>query len=176
MKTSQLLSDRLRLSPLREADADSMLGVLSDPLLYVYTGEEPPTIDALRERYRQQARGAPAPSSEEWLNWIMWSRHDESPVGFVQATVTDREADLAWLVGMPWQGQGLATEAVGTMRDWLVTEGIEVFRAHIHPDHEASQRVARKLGLQVTGSMDSDGEMIWELVAASNPGVRRDIR
>ena len=34
--------------------------------------------------------------------------------------------------------------------------------ARIHPDHTASKPVAAKLGLDPTGKLDGEGEMIWK--------------
>lgn len=161
MPTSELLTDRLRLTPLIEADANPMLDVLSDPRLYHYTGEEPPTIESLRERYQRQVRGAPVGSSEEWFNWIVRWRQGQAPLGFVQATVAEGRADVAWLIGIPWQGQGLAREAAQAMLDRLRTCEVTTISAHIHPGHIASQRVAAAIGLMRTGVLDSDGEEEW---------------
>jgi RimJ/RimL family protein N-acetyltransferase len=44
--------------------------------------------------------------------------------------------------------------------------------AHIHPDHVASAKVARRLGMVATGDVDSGGEQIWfgELSPPRTPG------
>jgi hypothetical protein len=47
-----------------------------------------------------------------WHNWIVRSRTTGSAVGYVQATVTGDTADVAWLVGVRWQRQVVAS-AVG---------------------------------------------------------------
>jgi RimJ/RimL family protein N-acetyltransferase len=156
--TETIASDRLVLTPLDVADADEMVAVLSDPALYAFTGGEPPSLDELQVRYRHQTAGSPQ-ADEEWHNWIV--RLEGIAVGFVQATVSGGAADLAWVVGTPWQGQGYATESSRAMRDWLAGSGVERFIAHIHPDHAASAAVAAKLGLRPTGRVDDEGEMIW---------------
>ncbi|RII89234.1 GNAT family N-acetyltransferase, partial [Clavibacter michiganensis] len=43
-------------------------------------------------------------------------------------------------------------------------DGVGVVRAHIHPDHAASEAVARRLGLAPTDER-VDGEVRWELRA-----------
>lgn len=156
--TEVIESDRLVLTPLDEADAAEMVTVLSDPDLYVFTGGEPPSLDRLREQYRFQVAGSPR-NDEEWHNWIV--RLDGKAVGYVQATVSGPAADLAWVVGSPWQGKGYAVESSRAMRDWLAATGVERFFAHIHPDHVASAAVAARLGLRPTGRVDDEGEMIW---------------
>ncbi len=90
---------------------------------------------------------------------------DDPAIGVVQATVTDagRAADVAWILGVAWQGRGYATEAAIAMVDWLVTHGARTVTAHIHPDHEASAGVARRLGLAPTERIE-DGEVVWRRV------------
>jgi RimJ/RimL family protein N-acetyltransferase len=89
---------------------------------------------------------------------------DGAAVGTLQATLSGAEAELAWVVGSAHQGRGYASEAAVAVRDWLRTQGIEEFTAHIHPDHAASAGVARRLGL-VAGAVRQDGEVRW----ASSP-------
>ncbi len=156
--TEPIESERLTLTPLDEADAAEMVAVLSDPDLYTFMGGEPPTLDQLRELYRHQSAGSPR-AGETWHNWVI--RLDGRAIGYVQATVTGRVADLAWVVGSSWQGSGYGTEASQAMRDWLVGRGVARFSAHVHPNHAASQAVATKLGLRPTGRVDDEGEMIW---------------
>jgi RimJ/RimL family protein N-acetyltransferase len=150
-----------------------MVHVLADPELYAFTGGEPPTLAQLRERYRSQVAGSPV-AGERWHNWIVRLAGPEAgpgrgpepvsgaAVGFVQATVLDGDrASVAWLVGVPWHGRGLAREAAQAMCGWLRESGVRRITAHIHPDHDASARVAAACGLQPTGEVDEDGERIW---------------
>lgn len=157
--SATLLTARLSLTPLVVADAKAMVDVLSDPDLYGFTGGEQPTFEELAELYRFQVAGSPN-DGETWHNWII--RLVGAPIGYVQATVTGRTADLAWVIGIAWQGQGYATEASTAIRDWLADQGISGFSAHIHPDHHASHRIATRLGLCPTGALDEEGEMVWK--------------
>lgn len=156
--TEAVHSDRLSLTPLEVAHATEMVGVLSDPALYTFTGGDPPTLGVLENRYRHQVAGCPR-DDEIWHNWIL--HIDGVAIGFVQTTVKNDTADLAWVVGSRWQGAGYATEASAAMCSWLAEQGIGRFSAHIHPDHTASQAVATRIGLHPTGQIDEDGEMIW---------------
>jgi RimJ/RimL family protein N-acetyltransferase len=87
---------------------------------------------------------------------------DGAAVGFVQATVTGEQADVAWLVGVGWQGQSIATEAATAMVEWLGASGTRRLIAHVHPNHAVSGKVAAAIGLLPTGAVDLDGETIWE--------------
>jgi RimJ/RimL family protein N-acetyltransferase len=155
-----LQTRRLVLTPLAVGDADGMVGVLSAPELYAYTGGSPPPVAELRARYAAQVAGSPDPA-ETWLNWIVRSAETGEAIGFVQATVRGASADVAWVIGLEWQENGYASEAANAMCEWLLASGVERLTAHIHPSHEASERVAGAVGLAPTGSVDEDGEVIW---------------
>ena len=170
----RLSTTRLLLDPLRPDHADEMVEVLVDPRLYAFTGGTPPDREALRARYERQVIGHSVDGSETWRNWIIRWRASDAPVGFVQATITDetRSADIAWLVGVSWQGQGIAVEAATAMVGWLERTGVGAITAHVHPDHAASAAVASRLGLVPTDEMH-DGERVWRRALATkgpNPG------
>jgi len=148
------------LEPLRVDHADEMWLVLADPALYEFTGGEPPSREALVARYESQVSGSGVPA-EQWRNWIVRRLDSDDAVGFVQATIVDGVADLAWLIGVAHQGQGSAVQAVQAMIRELESLGIARFTAHVHRDHRRSQGVAAAIGLARTGALDGDGEEIW---------------
>ncbi|RYP88765.1 N-acetyltransferase [Nocardioides guangzhouensis] len=138
-----------------------MVGVLNDPALYAYTGGSPPGLEELRRRYRRQVDG-PWPQGQTWLNWVVrLSPHE--PIGYVQATVTAQEADLAWVVTTDHQRQGYATEATREVAGWLGRQGIRRLTAHVAPGHAGSERVATGVGMRPSGDVDDAGEQIWHL-------------
>ena len=161
MTTDQISSERLRLVPLTVADAAEMVGVLSGEALYAYTGGAPPGLSELRARYAGQVAGPPD-GREEWRNWILRREPGGEAVGYVQATITGegRRAEIAWVVGLRWQGQGYATEAARALVGWLDARGAVVIQAHILPEHGASAAVARRAGLRPSGVVE-DGEQLW---------------
>lgn len=160
VSTAALRTDRLVLTSLQPADASEMVTVLSDSALYSFTGGSPPSVTELESRYRAQVAGPPT-GDEVWHNWIIRLAETGIAVGFVQATVSGDASDIAWVVGVDWQGQGIATEAATAMCERLASDGVERFTAHIHPKHAASGRVAASLGLLPTDEVDSDGEVVW---------------
>jgi RimJ/RimL family protein N-acetyltransferase len=161
---------RLVLAPLAAADAEEMVHVLGDEALHDFIGGAPLPLSELRERYEKLV-GGPAPYHQEgWLNWTV-RRRGGPAVGYVQATVLPGpRASLAWVVGVPWQGRGYATEAALGMAGWLTARGVGELRAAIHPDNHASAAVARRLGLSPTAEHD-DGEIVWS--NAPDPAKRR---
>ena len=152
---------RLDLLPLRVDHAGEMAEVLADPRLHTFTGGVPHSPAALRARYERLVSGSPDPAVS-WCNWVLCRREESRLGGTVQATVTDRATEIAWVVGTTWQGQGLATEAARGLVDWLGRQHVTTVVAHIHPGHRASHSVAAATGLAPTDRRQ-DGEVRWEL-------------
>ncbi|WEO99537.1 GNAT family N-acetyltransferase [Streptomyces sp. FXJ1.172] len=162
---------RLDLLPLRVEHADEMAGVLSDPALHTFIGGTPDTAPALRSRYQRLTAGSADPAVS-WLNWVIRLRDDACLTGTVQATVSasghDLSAEIAWVVGTPWQGRGIATEAARGLVDWLGRQPVRTVIAHIHPGHRASAAIAAAAGLTPTDERH-DGEIRWRRTVCAVP-------
>jgi len=160
-------SRRLTLVPLSAGHADEMAAVLADPELYAFTGGSPPTRRELRTRYERWVAGSPDPAVS-WCNWVIRLHASGCLAGTVQATISTGDeptAEVAWVVGTPWQGQGIATEAARALVAWLGRQSVKAVIAHIHPGHHASAAIAAAAGLTPTGLV-RDGEMRWCLTMA----------
>ncbi|EPH42541.1 GNAT family N-acetyltransferase [Streptomyces aurantiacus] len=162
-----LATAHLTLEPLRVEHAEEMASVLADPALHTFIGGAPADVDALRARYTRQTAGSPDPRTS-WCNWVIRVTDEGRLAGTAQATVRPASgsglaAEIAWVVGTPWQGRGIASEAARALVEWLRGRpGVTSVLAHIHPDHGASAAVARAAGLAPTGEWH-DGEVKWLL-------------
>ncbi|MGO2586223.1 MAG: GNAT family N-acetyltransferase [Brachybacterium tyrofermentans] len=156
------MTETIALRPLRVTDAAEMAVVLAHPDLYRYTGGEPPSDADLERLYAIQTRGRSADGTEEWLNDIVVVGDDQRAVGFVQATIPadQRPAEIAWVIGRPWQRRGFAGRAAQLLVNDLRARGVAQIIAHIHPDHEASQRIAERLGM-TPSDVVVEGETRW---------------
>ncbi|MFG3246290.1 GNAT family N-acetyltransferase [Streptomyces sp. NPDC048187] len=165
LRPETIRTGRLILLPLRAEHADEMATVLSDPALHTFTGGAPETTQAVRARYERWAAGSPDPA-ELWCNWVIQLRDATCLTGTLQATITAGDggatAEIAWVVGTPWQRRGIATEAAQGLVAWLRKHPVHTVIAHIHPDHEASAAVATAAGLAPTDQWH-DGEVRWQL-------------
>ncbi|MEV4788251.1 GNAT family N-acetyltransferase [Streptomyces tuirus] len=154
---------RLDLLPLHVEHAQEMAAVLSDPALHLFIGGTPSTPQELRSRYRRMTAGSPDPAVS-WLNWVIRLRDESCLTGTVQATVGPSGhglvAEIAWVVGTPWQGRGIAGEAARGLVDWLGRQSVQSVIAHIHPEHRASAAVATAAGLTPTDEWH-EGEIRW---------------
>lgn len=162
MSDGHIVTDRFELVPLTVDDAAEMAGVLSDPGLYEFIGGAPPAVADLHAWYTRLVAGRSPDGRQQWFNWIVRRTPDGRAVGTVQATVTEegRQAEIAWIVGADFQGQGYATAAAGALVEWLDGRGVRTITAHVHPEHQASMVVAERAGLQPTDRFE-DGERLW---------------
>jgi periplasmic divalent cation tolerance protein len=143
---------RLVLVPVTGQDADELASIFADERLYAFTGEQPATVEQLRAILARLAEARAADAAAQ-LNWVVRRLADQKAVGMLQAVFSNgiRAAEIAWLVGVPWQGQGIASEAATAVVAWLETHGVEFITAWIRPDHHASESVAARAGLTATG-------------------------
>lgn len=162
--TPTLVTERLTLSALGPEHAEEMAEVLADERLHEFIGGHPASIDELRDRYRKLIAGSGRPD-EIWCNWIVRRQSDEQAVGTVQATLSVhnavRTAYVAWVIGVPWQNTGFASEAARALIAWLHIHEVSDIVAHIHPEHRASATVAARAGLKPTDHQ-VDGEQVWK--------------
>lgn len=155
---------RLDLEPLLATHAAELTPVLDDPALHEFTGGTPLDAAALTARYTRLAGRRAPDGSQHWGNWVIRVRETGQAVGTVQATLPAGgplvgPAEVAWVLARPAQGRGYAKEAAGSLVGRLHGDGWTV-RAHIHPGHLASQRVAAAAGLAPTSAVHN-GEVCW---------------
>jgi RimJ/RimL family protein N-acetyltransferase len=157
---------RLTVEPLTAVHAPEMHTVLADPVLHVFTGGSPRSETELADRYARLAVRRSGDGSEVWGNWVLRVTATGQAVGELQTTLPASGPEtgpalVAWVLGTTFQGHGYASEAAISLVDRLRAADWSV-AADIHPDHVASQRVARTAGLALTDEI-VDGEQRWLL-------------
>jgi RimJ/RimL family protein N-acetyltransferase len=157
-------TDRLTVEPMTAAHAVEMHAVLDDPALHTFMGGAPRSAVELAARYARLAAGGSADGTEVWGNWVLRVTATGAAVGELQATLpadgpATGPALVAWVMGTGFQGHGYASEAAISLVARLRSASWSV-AADIHPDHVASQRVARAAGLGPTDEI-VDGEVRW---------------
>jgi RimJ/RimL family protein N-acetyltransferase len=163
----RILTPRLELVPVVPDDATELAEVFGDERLYVFLASRPTTAEKLRASFARLAAARRADrEGTAQRNWTVRRRGDGRAVGMLQAAFSEhgRAAEVAWAAGVPWQGQGIASEAAQAVVGWLQRRGVATITAHIHPDHRASAKVAARAGLRPTGEYrDHDGtrEELW---------------
>ena len=158
-----LETERLRLAPMSVSDAAELHALLWSPDVGAAADlGSAASLQDVRARIRRWERRRSPDGAEVWLNWTLRLKHDQTVVGRMQATVTERWADMAWVIGRRFRKLGYATEAARRIAAWLLDFfNLEEVRATIQPDNTASQGVARNLGMRRTGERTSDGDEVW---------------
>ena len=144
-------------------DAPELFALLEEPALHEFSTDPPPSSShEVRERIRRwETRRSPT-GDDLWLNWTLRLKSRGIAVGYVQATVYDDAAELAWVIGAPFQRQGYATEASQCVAAWILGYfKVARLQASIPIGHIASQRVAAHVGLQPSGELTHEGEELW---------------
>ncbi len=108
---------------------------------------------------------------EEW-HWTLRLKQSPDPhIGAISLCAGESDNRGFW-IGLPWQGQGLMTEAVIAVNDfWFDVLGFPVLRAPKAMANLASRRISEKTGMRmvateqrnfVSGRLPSE---IWEVTA-----------
>lgn len=141
---------RLELSPLVVSDAPGMFAALNHPEVGRYIGGPDVTsLEALRVRIQRLVAGPP-PSAERqaWLNFTVRSTElDGRIIGRLEATVHDGWAEVAWVMGPEFWGQGYGTEGAAWLVDHLDrVHGVHDVWATVDPGNLRSVGLLRTLG------------------------------
>lgn len=148
---SNLETARLILEPLRREHARHLFPVLSDPRIYTFIPQDPPSsVLALENRYEQlENRRSPA-GDEMWLNWAICLKATGKYIGTVQATIRqDKSALLAYELSTDFRGKGYATESCLRVIESLFAdyETVEV-RAEVDTRNAASCKLLERLSFE----------------------------
>jgi RimJ/RimL family protein N-acetyltransferase len=140
----------LTLEPQTAAHAEEMFVVLSDPAIYEYENEPPPSLEWLRARFTKLEARRSSDGQEQWLNWVIRLPTSEL-IGYVQATVrANGRAAIAYALSSAYWGRGLARQAVQAMVSELV-EHYQVRRlsAVLKRGNLRSLRLLERLGFSL---------------------------
>ena len=143
----------LSLEPQVVAHAEEMFAVLSDPAIYEYENEPPPSVEWLRARFAKLESRRSTDGQEQWLNWVIRIPTSEL-IGFVQATVRSKgRAAIAYELSSAYWARGLARQAVQAMISELV-ERYEVrsLSAVFKRENHRSMRLLERLGFSLASS------------------------
>ena len=145
--------ERFTLEPQMESHAEEMFAVLSDPAIYAYENEPPPSVEWLRARFAKlEARQSPD-GQQQWLNWVI-RLPTNALIGFVQATVQPNgRASIAYVLTSAYWDRGLASQAVRAMICELAERyQVRKFSAVFKRGNHRSMRLLERLGFSHASS------------------------
>lgn len=157
-----LETERCLLRETTVGDADAFYEIYADPSVTEHVEDLPEDRDAFTAWLRDYAK-----SVYEFLGYGIWTvclkqkTLDESMAVIGRAGLTVREGydapELGFVIGKPWQGQGLAYEICHAILDYAREQGIPEVIALAEPGNEASLKLLQKLGFQMTDRQKPDG-------------------
>lgn len=138
---------RLVLEPLRPEHAHGLFEALDDPLVGRYIGgPDVSTIEELQARIGRLLAGPADPRTEAWRNWVV--QLEGTIIGRVEATLHDGLAEIGYVFGPRWWGQGYASEAVTWLLEELRRGGVPEAWATVDPANEPSARLLMRVGFE----------------------------
>ena len=180
-----LQTERLLLQPLQLADAERTQRLFPQWEIVKFLSTQIPwpyPADGAFTYYRDVA----LPAIERGKQWHWTLRLRQSPeehIGSVGLIAKDGHATRGFWLGLPWQGQGLMTEAVIAVNNYCFDVlGFTVLRVPKAVVNIASRRVSEKTGMRVIASEEREyvsGRFlteIWEITALEWREKRQLIR
>ncbi len=168
-----LETPRLWLRPLELADAEQTQRIFPEWEVVRYLAARVPwpyPPDGATTFYRDVA----LPAMERGEAWHWSLRLKENPellIGNITLRRGDDKNRGFWL-GLPWQGQGLMSEASESVTDyWFDVLGFPRMRVPKAASNLASRRISEKQGMRLVGTKEQDyvcGRLmaeIWEITA-----------
>jgi len=145
--TDWIETERTRLRPFEEADAEESFAWFSDPEVMRYIPRGP---DATVEDTRRRIAGYREHHARfGFAKWIVVHRETGRAIGDSGLShLPDGERiELGYRFARPYWGMGFAMEVARGWLKWFDTHlaGTPLF-ADVHPDHVRSQRVLARLG------------------------------
>jgi RimJ/RimL family protein N-acetyltransferase len=150
-----ILTERLRLEPFQEADADAHYVMESDPEVKRYAGGvlTRTQSEKLLKRFIESVRDT------GWGAIAIKIRATEQIVGLCGFYPTEKadEAEIFYGLARAAWGQGYATEAGKALVQAGIQQlGLTSIIAPVHPENLRSIRVLEKIGLRFTHVSSSD--------------------
>ena len=154
-----LTSERLRLRPVTKRDFPAIAAMDSDPrvMRYLCLRRSVPSYEQALEEVRSILE-LRAPSGGG--TWAITCRTTQTFFGWVWVVLLGDvpDIDLGYRLAPKFWGHGYATEAGRQIAHHTFLDlGIPHLTALIHPLNLASARVAEKVGLSLTGTVDAFG-------------------
>ena len=171
--TPPLETPRLLLRPLEIADAEQIQILFPHWEIVRYLATQVPwpyPVDGALDFIRDMA--LPAVESGEAWDWTLRLKSNPRQIiGSIDLRKKENDNRGFWL-GLPWQGQGLMTEACEAVTDfWFNRLNSPVLRAPKAVGNAASRRISEKQGMRLVATEDRDyvsgrfPSEIWEITA-----------
>jgi [ribosomal protein S5]-alanine N-acetyltransferase len=151
---TRLETPRLLLEPILPTHASNLYERMQDERLYRFIPQDPPaSLEALTDRYDFLSARRSPDGREAWLNWAVRERASGDYAGTLETTVFgDSTAIIAYMVFVPFQQRGIATEACGRLLEHLFDDyRLGRVAAEVDTRNVASIALVESLGFERVG-------------------------
>jgi ribosomal-protein-alanine N-acetyltransferase len=169
-----LQTKRLILRPIELADAPQVQALFANWEIVKLLNNRVPwpyPPDGAETFIRDVALPAVA-QGKQWVWTIRLKTEPDQIIGTINLMANQKDNRGFWL-GLPWQRQGLMTEACEVVTDfWFDTLQFPVLRVSKAAGNTASRRVSEKQGMRLVATVEKDyvsGRLpsdLWEITAA----------
>jgi ribosomal-protein-alanine N-acetyltransferase len=181
--TPRLETPRLLLSPLELTDAEQTQVLFPQWEIVRFLNKRVPwpyPPDGAYKNIRDSALPA-VERGEEW-HWTLRLRtFPDQLIGRISLMNNEWNNNRGFWIGLPWQRQGLMTEACEVVTDyWFDVLNFAVLRAPKAVENAASRRISEKSGMRIIGTEEREyvsGRFlteIWEITAVEWRARRKD--
>jgi len=148
-KYPTLLTARLTLLPLQEADAKTLHRIYqSEGVLRYFPNPHPPPLDKVQRFIAGQQAHWQQYGYGDWGILLEGEREIAGWVGLQYVPELD-ETEVGFLLDSPFWGKGYATEAaLATLKFGFEHFTLDHIIALVHPENAASRRVIEKCGME----------------------------
>lgn len=149
----QVNTDRIVLRRMRASDVDDIYAYASDPDVARYTSWAPHTSpDETRQFVRRVLDAYLEKRVANWGIELVSERKLIGTGGYGSWDLQNSTAEIGYVIGKPYWGQGLMTEAVGAMVDFGFRRmSLNRIVIRMDPRNVGSWRVAEKCGCRFEG-------------------------
>ncbi|MFT4283512.1 MAG: GNAT family protein [Protaetiibacter sp.] len=151
--TLHLVSERLELRPLSEAELPAMTAYRGDPEVCRFLPFPPQTVDDIRGRIGHILGATSLEGENAGVAVGVFRRDDGELIGdlvLFHPDLVNGVAEIGWVIRPDVSGRGYATEAVRTLLDAAFgVYGLRRVVARIDAENTASARLAERVGMRL---------------------------
>ena len=156
--TQTIETERLILRQARREDAEPMFrNWASDPEVTKYLTW--PTYEKVETAHQILDLWASEYEKPDYYQWMIELKEIGEPIGSISVVRQNErveEAEIGYCIGRRWWHQGVTSEALAAVIDWLFAEvGMNRVAARHDPNNPHSGGVMRKCGMTYEGTMRS---------------------
>ncbi|MCY9852802.1 GNAT family N-acetyltransferase [Vibrio mediterranei] len=143
-----LETPRLQLRQIGRSDFELFRLLHQDPEI-IRLCFDAPSMDEIKQRFEERLP-VWKPGHDQWLCMTIVLKSNQAKVGVTGFKVSNRVAEVGYLMLTEYQGMGIATESLKCVLDWGISQlDVSKFNAVVTQGNHGSERVLEKCGFHI---------------------------